>query len=174
MRRSIVCLVTAMSLGALVFTGCGGPRSQNAGEGQSSTVQAESGNTEAKEQINDSSTREIVYFETKADDTGTTAASASGESKEIIAEFDPNAQYDKYALVDYFVEDIAAEFVATVSAKEDGSEYEVHCSIDGEEQVVTLDKDLHIISDQTGNMAFDAPIIVQNAVDAGNWTSINK
>lgn len=173
MRKNIICLMTAMSLGALVFTGCGNSGAQNTGAGQSSTVQTESGNTEINEQDKDSPAAEAVYVETKADEAESTAAGNTGESKEITAEFDPNPQYDKYALVDYYVEDIASEFVATVSAKEDGSEYEVHCSIDGEEQVVTMDKDLHIISDQTGNMAYDAPIVVQNAIDANNWIKID-
>lgn len=38
MRRSIVCLVTAMSLGALVFTGCGGLGSQNAVDADNWTI----------------------------------------------------------------------------------------------------------------------------------------
>ena len=96
------------------------------------------------------------------------------EPEELTAEFSPNAEYDKYTVVYYIVEDIDARFTATVSAMDDGSEYEVHCSIDGEEQTVTLDKDLKVTDDKTGNMSYDAPIIVQKAIDADNWTKIEK
>ena len=96
------------------------------------------------------------------------------EPEEPVAEFSPNAEYDKYTLVYYIVEDIDARFTATVSAMEDGSRYEVHCSIDGEEQIVTLDKDHKVTDDKTGNMSYDAPLIVQKAIDADNWTKIEK
>ena len=96
------------------------------------------------------------------------------EPEELTAEFSPNAEYDKYTLVYYIVEDIDARFTATVSAMDDGSGYEVHCSIDGEEQIVTLDKDYKVTDDKTGNMSYDAPIIVQKAIDADNWTKIEK
>ena len=99
---------------------------------------------------------------------------APAEPEEPVAEFSPNAEYDKYTLVYYIVEDIDARFTATVSAMDDGSGYEVHCSIDGEEQTVTLDKDLKVTDDKTGNMSYDAPIIVQKAIDADNWTKIEK
>jgi len=96
------------------------------------------------------------------------------EPGELVAEFEPNTDYDKYALVYYIVEDIDARFVATVSAKDDGSEYEVHCSVDGEEQVVTVDKDLSVVSDKTGNLSYDAPLIAKKAIDADKWIEIEK
>ena len=94
------------------------------------------------------------------------------EPEELAVEYSPNKEYDRYTQVYYIVEDIDARFTATVSAMDDGSKYEVHCSIDGEEQIVTLDKDLKVTDDKTGKMSYDAPIIVQKAIDADNWTKI--
>ena len=96
------------------------------------------------------------------------------EPEELAVEYSPNKEYDRCTQVYYIVEDIDARFTATVSAMDDGSGYEVHCSIDGEEQTVTLDKDLKVTDDKTGNMSYDAPIIVQKAIDADNWTKIEK
>jgi hypothetical protein len=66
--------------------------------------------------------------------------------------YDPNPAYDRYALVEYAVDDIGAEFTATVSAEDDGSEYEVHCTLGKTEQIVILDEDYNVIYDRTGSM----------------------
>ena len=104
------------------------------------------------------------------------------ETKEIVAEpirrgrlpevYDPNPAYDRYALVEYAVDDIGAEFTATVSAEDDGSEYEVHCTLGKTEQIVILDEDYNVIYDRTGSMGDDAPLIVQAAVEEDNWRAI--
>ena len=93
----------------------------------------------------------------------------------ILSEvYDPDEQYYKYVLVDYSIDDIGAEFTATVSAKEDNSEYEVHCMLENVEQVVVLDGDLKILSDLTGDMEYDAPLIVQKAIEQDDWQTIDK
>lgn len=104
----------------------------------------------------------------------TTEEESASVTEPSSTEQKPDPAYDKYAMVDYLVEDIGAEFTATVSAKEDGSEYEVRCTLENEEQVVVLDKNLVIISDKTGNMGYDAPFIVQKAIDENNWNDIEK
>lgn len=86
--------------------------------------------------------------------------------------YDPNPAYDRYALVEYVVDDIGAEFTATVSAEDDGSEYEVHCTLGKTEQIVILDEDYNVIYDRTGSMGDDAPLIVQAAVEEDNWRAI--
>lgn len=86
--------------------------------------------------------------------------------------YDPNPAYDRYALVEYVVDDIGAEFTATVSAEDDGSEYEVHCTLGKAEQIVILDEDYNVIYDRTGSMGDDAPLIVQAAVEEDNWRAI--
>lgn len=106
---------------------------------------------------------------------GTAGGTAAAETAAGTAEeYAPNREYDKYALVDYTIEDIMAQFTATVSAKEDGSEYELHCMVEGAEQLLVLDGDLNIVSDQTGDIANDAPAIVQKAIDEDKWTVIEK
>ena len=146
--------IIAVVIGTLMLSGCGGSG-------------ASGGNTEKKDQ------QETV--------TETAVQAATGEETsepDIIQiehiEYDANSDYDKFAMVEYMVEDIGAEFTATVSAKEDDSEFEVHCSLDNVEQVVVLDKDYNIISDKTGNMSYDAPLIVQKAVDENNWQKIGE
>jgi hypothetical protein len=99
---------------------------------------------------------------------------AAGTAAGTAEEYAPNREYDKYALVDYTIEDIMAQFTATVSAKEDGSEYELHCMVEGAEQLLVLDGDLNIMSDLTGDIANDAPAIVQKAIDEDKWTVIEK
>lgn len=106
-----------------------------------------------------------------ADTAGTSAATAPAILKE---QYQPNPDYDKYAMVDYLVEDIGAEFTATVSKKADDSAYEVHCMLDNEEQIIVLDKDLAIISNKTGNLEYDAPLIVKKANDEDKWMDISK
>lgn len=123
----------------------------------------------------DESPGEQPKQETVSEETvlGATVTAVSGTDT-LPTEHEPDSAYDKYALVDYLVEDIGAEFTATVSAKEDGSEYEVRCTLENEEQVVVLDRNLVIISDKTGNMGYDAPFVVQKAIEENNWTEIDK
>lgn len=147
--------------GSIVLSGCGNTGTQTAAPEQQEAVQT-------------SQEAAVEETEVETDVPATTEAVASETAGELKAEFAPNEQYDKYTLIDYTVEDIAAQFVATVSAKEDGSEYEVHCNLDGEEELVVLDKDLNIVSDKNDAMSYDAPIIVKMAIDADNWTAIEK
>ena len=113
------------------------------------------------------------------------APEAEQEIQEIVAKpagrkgtlpeiYDPNPAYDKYALVEYAIEDIGAEFTATVSAEDDDSEYEVHCNLGRTEQVVILDMDYSVVYDRTGEMGSDAPLIVQMAVEENDWRSIGE
>lgn len=88
--------------------------------------------------------------------------------------YDPNPSYDKYALVEYVIEDIGAEFTATVSAKIDGSEYEVRCTLGRVQQIVILDEEYNVTYDRTGSMGDDAPLIVQKAVSESEWRDIGE
>lgn len=152
----------------IILGGCGNTGTQGTMQGQSNEETKLSEDT-----VHD----EADQREETALAANTSAAStevAVEEPEELAAEFDPNTDYDKYALVYYIIEDIDARFVATVSARDDGSEYEVHCSVDGEEQVVTVDKDLSVVSDKTGNLSYDAPLIAKKAIDADKWIEIEK
>lgn len=167
MKRRIS-LLMALVVCVMALYGCGNTGAQPAGAEQN---KVEASGTESAEPA--AAGTEAAGTEAAGTETAGAEAAAAGETIEVAPEFEPNADYDKYALVDYTVEDIAARFVATVSSKGDGEEYEIHCSVDGVEQVVTLDKDLNIVSDMTGNMSYDAPLIVQKAIDEGNWMEIN-
>lgn len=169
MKRICISLLLTLIIGMMMITGCGNSGTQPAEAGQK---EEEAAAPEETAQSDGDVQEEAVPADNAA--AAGTEAAPTEETGELVAEFEPNKDYDKYALVDYTVEDIAAHFVATVSAMEDESEYEVHCSVDGEEQVVTLDKDLSITSDMTGNMSYDAPLIVKKAIDAGNWIEITE
>ena len=126
---------------------------------------------------------EDVHYDSAAGYRTGQESSAEQSVQEIVAEpvrrrgrlpevYDPNPAYDRYALVEYVVDDIGAEFTATVSAEDDGSEYEVHCTLGKTEQIVILDEDYNVIYDRTGSMGDDAPLIVQAAVEEDNWRAI--
>ena len=149
-NRAVILLVAAV-LGGAVLTGC------NA-QGQDDTLPEEPAQA-------------VTAGE---DGTAGGTVAAGTEDTGTAEEYAPNKAYDKYALVDYTIEDIMAQFTATVSAKEDGSEYELHCMVEGAEQLLVLDGDLNIVSDLTGDIANDAPAIVQKAIDEDNWTGIEK
>ena len=50
-------------------------------------------------------------------------------------EFDPNPDYDKWTVVEYTIEDIQADLVCTISAKEDDSEFYLECNFYGDDQM---------------------------------------
>ena len=101
-------------------------------------------------------------------------AKPAGRKSPLPEIYDPNPDYDKYALVEYSIDDIGAEFTATVSAEEDDSEYEVHCNLGKSEQIVILDVDYSVIYDRTGRMGSDAALIVQKAVEENDWRKIGE
>lgn len=177
MKRKTISLLLALIIGLMTLAGCGNKVAQPTSgteqtkEDTDAPVDTESAVTESGALTN----TESVATESGAStdtESAVTEPDAPSEPEELVAEFSPNSEYDKYQLVYYIVEDIDARFTATVSAMDDGSKYEVRCNIDGEEQLVTLDKDLKITDDQTGHMSYDAPIIVQKAIDADKWTKI--
>ena len=76
---------------------------------------------------------------------------------------------DKYTVVEYTIEDIQADLVCTVSAKEDNSEFYLECNFYGDDQMTktTYDgKEFKIEEDKTGFMATDTPAILEKALEA--------
>ena len=117
----------------------------------------------------------LISSETEAErEVQEIVAEPSGRKGPLPEIYDPNPAYDKYALVEYAIDDIGAEFTATVSAEDDDSEFEVHCNLGKAEQVVILDMDYSVVYDRTGEMGSDAPLIVQMAVEEGDWRSIGE
>ena len=56
------------------------------------------------------------------------AATATVADLPAEAQFEPNKDYDEYTVVEYTIEDIQADLVCTVSAKEDNSEFYLECN----------------------------------------------
>lgn len=154
--RGLIIVVFSVVL-TLLLSGCGSAGTkaeEKPGDAAAQTGAAEAGTPESSE---------------PAAEAGTAAVPGI-----IQEEYLPNPEYDRYAMVEYMIEDIGAEFTATVSKKADDSEYEVHCMVENTEQVVVLDKDLAVVSDKTGNLGYDAPLIVQKAIDEDKWEDISS
>ncbi len=98
-------------------------------------------------------------------------AQASLDALGLTKDYDPNADYAEYTLVDYEIADIGAQFVATVSKSSDGKKYEVHCNFYGDEQVSVLENGA-VTEDKTGFMETDTPLIVEKAEEQGIWVPI--
>ncbi len=160
MKKKVVATIVTLMMAASLAA-CGSSSSTT-----TATSTAAASSSAAAEETTEEATSEA------AEETAAESTAAEADFGDLEAEYEPNADYDKYTLVDYTIEDIDAQFIATVSAKEDGSEYEVHCNFYGDEQVAVVDGDGNVISDKTGFMETDAPIIVQNAIDADNWATI--
>ena len=100
------------------------------------------------------------------------AATATEADLPAEAQFEPNKDYDKYTVVEYTIEDIQADLVCTVSAKEDNSEFYLECNFYGDDQMTrtTYDgKEFKVEEDKTGFMAGDTPAILQKAIDQNVW-----
>lgn len=95
----------------------------------------------------------------------------------VEPQFEPNKDYDKYTVIEYTIEAIDAELVATISAKEDDSEFEILCNFYGDDQkaVVSYDgKEFKVTEDKTGFMAGDAPAILEKALENDKWAKIGE
>ena len=91
-------------------------------------------------------------------------------------EFDPNPDYDKWTVVEYTIEDIQADLVCTVSAKEDNSEFYLECNFYGDDQMTRTTYDgseYTVLEDTTGFMAGDTPAILDIAIEQDLWIPMN-
>ena len=105
---------------------------------------------------------------TSVAENATEDAKAALDALGLTAEFEPNTDYDEYTLVDYTIEAVDAEFVATVSRKSDKSAYEIHCNFYGDEQLVVVENG-EVTSDLTGFLSGDAPAIIEAAEKQNIW-----
>ncbi len=119
-----------------------------------------------------------VYFDNGADDADaaddTKAADGEATAADLPAEpqFEPNKDYDEYTVVEYTIEDIQADLVCTVSAKEDNSEFYLECNFYGDDQMTktTYDgKEYTVEEDKTGFMKGDTPAILDKAIEQDLW-----
>lgn len=150
MKKKLVALLMAAAMVSVVFTGCGGGGSDEGGSEPAAT----------EESGGDDAAASDLPTELETDLTG---------------EYDPNPDYYKYTLTEYTIESAGATFVATVSANEDDTAFEIHCNFYGDEQLVEIEKDgdeYSIISDKTGFMETDSPLIIDQCLEEDNWALI--
>ena len=92
-----------------------------------------------------------------------------------MPEFDPNEEYAYFTTVDYEIEDIGAEFVCTVSANEDFTEFYLECNFYGDDQMTKTSFDgenFEVLEDLTGFMTGDTPNVLNMALEANLWAPI--
>ena len=86
--------------------------------------------------------------------------------------FEANKDYDKWTVVEYTIEDIQADLVCTVSAKEDNSEFYLECNFYGDDQMTKTKydgKEYTVEEDKTGFMKGDTPAILDKAIEQDLW-----
>ena len=108
-----------------------------------------------------------VFAEAATETTAATAADLPAEPQ-----FEPNKDYDYLTVVEYTIEDIQADLVCTVSAKEDNSEFYLECNFYGDDQMTktTYDgKEYTVEEDKTGFMKGDTPAILDKAIEQDLW-----
>ena len=106
-----------------------------------------------------------------------TALAATEADLSTEPEFDPNPEYDKWTVVEYTIEDIQADLVCTVSAKEDDSEFYLECNFYGDDQMTRTTYDgtnYEVLEDKTGFMKGDTPTILDLAQEQNIWLPIEK
>lgn len=102
---------------------------------------------------------------------------ASEVTFDATPEYEPNSEYDKYTVFEYTIEDANATFAVTLSSTNDESKMEIHCNFFGDEQLVVAEKDgdtYKVVSDKTGFMKTDTPMICQKGIEGKNWAAIEK
>ena len=90
----------------------------------------------------------------------------------VFADFAPNADYDVWTLVEYEIADIGAEFVCTVSANEDLTEFYLECNFYGDDQMTKTTYDgenFEVVDDLTGFMGGDTPNVLAMALEQDIW-----
>ena len=100
------------------------------------------------------------------------AATATVADLPAEAQFEPNADYDEYTVVEYTIEDIQADLVCTVSTNKDHTEFYLECNFYGDDQMTktTYDgKEYTVEEDKTGFMKGDTPAILEKAIEQDLW-----
>ena len=83
------------------------------------------------------------------------AATATVADLPAEAQFEPNADYDEYTVVEYTIEDIQADLVCTVSTNKDHTEFYLECNFYGDDQMTKTKydgKEYTVEEDKTGFM----------------------
>ena len=130
-------------------------------------------------------TEEAAAEEDKEEADGTEEAEDAGDAEAADGvteadlptepQFDPNEDYDMWTVVEYTIEDIQADLVCTISAKEDMSEFYLECNFYGDDQMTRTTYDgteYTIEEDKTGFMGGDTPAILDKAQEQNIWLPI--
>lgn len=88
------------------------------------------------------------------------------------AEYDPNPDYDKWTVIEYYIENADATVIITCSAKADDSEFNMEFSFYGDDQQVVCDGEGNISFDKTGFMANDTPDMIAYIIENAVWADI--
>ena len=88
------------------------------------------------------------------------------------AEYDPNPDYDKWTVIEYYIESADATVIITCSAKADDSEFNMEYSFYGDDQQVVCDAEGNVSFDKTGFMANDTPDMVSYIIENAVWADI--
>ena len=88
------------------------------------------------------------------------------------AEYDPNPDYDKWTVIEYYIENADATVIITCSAKADDSEFNMEYSFYGDDQQVVCDAEGTVSFDKTGFMANDTPDMVAYIIENAVWADI--
>ncbi len=88
------------------------------------------------------------------------------------AEYDPNPDYDKWTLIEYYIESADATVIITCSAKADDSELNLEYSFYGDDQQVICDAEGNVSFDKTGFMGNDTPDMVAYILENAVWSAI--
>ena len=88
------------------------------------------------------------------------------------AEYDPNPDYDKWTVIEYYIENADATVIITCSAMEDDSEFNMEYSFYGDDQQVICDAEGNVSFDKTGFMANDTPAMIAAILEADIWAPI--
>ena len=156
MKKRVVAVLIAAALSAMTVTAWA---EENVKETETAIEETEAEVEEAVEEEN--------------------AADAEAEKIDfgVEPEFEPNEDYDKYTVIEYTIEALNADIIATISAKEDNSEFEILCNFFGEDQmaVVTYDGEtFECIEDKTGFLNGDAPDILKTALEKDLWAPLGE
>ena len=89
------------------------------------------------------------------------------------AEYDPNPDYDKYTVIEYYIENADATVIITCSAKADDSEFSLEYSFYGDDQLVICDAEGNVSYDKTGFMGGDTPDMVAYVLENAVWADIH-
>ena len=91
------------------------------------------------------------------------------------ADYGPNPDYDKYTVIEYYIEASDATVIITCSAKADGSEYNLEYSFYGDDQQViwqVVDGEGKVAFDKTGFMGGDTPDMIAYILENAIWSAI--